>query len=224
VADQAYPFVVSRLVPMGVRGVIFAALTGAVMSTIASLVSSSSAIVSVNFYQRFFNPKASGRQMIRVGRFAGLAVLLIGALWTPVVERFELVFAYFQECWVFFAAPITVVFLAGILWRRATADAAFYTLLLGFPMLLLVFLRRQLFPASNPFNLAGLLAILMLIFLAVFSLAQWRHPSPAGTTNLWHPALLRLPSSERVRRGFQSEKSWAAVLIIVYGLIYAWLW
>jgi SSS family solute:Na+ symporter len=224
IADQAYPYIVAQLVPAGLRGIIFAALTGAVLSTIASLVSSSSAIVTVNLYQRFMNPEATGRQMIRVGRFTGLFVLLLGALWTPVVERFELVFAYFQECWVFFAAPITVVFLAGILWKRATATAAFYTLLMGFPMLVFVFLRRDLLPDSNPFNIAGLAALGMLAFLIIVSLLTGDASSTTDRKNLWHPALLKLPASEKVRSGLRSEKFWAVLLIVTYCCIYIKLW
>lgn len=224
IADQAYPYVVGQLVPIGLRGIIFAALTGAVMSTIASLVSSSSAIVTINFYQRFINPEATGRQMIRSGRLTGVAVLLIGAMWTPVVERFEMVFAYFQECWVFFAAPITVVFLVGILWKRATATAAFYTLLLGFPMLVFVFLRRDLLPGSNPFNIAGLAALAMLAFFIIVSLLTGDRASRPSRDNMWYPALLDLPASETIRSGLKSEKFWALVLLVMYGLIYTWLW
>jgi SSS family solute:Na+ symporter len=221
VADRAFPYVITTLVPIGLRGIIFAALTGAVMSTIASLVSSSSAIVTINLYQRFFNPGASGRQMIRVGRYAGVAILLIGALWTPVVERFELIFAYFQECWVFFAAPVVVVFVGGIFWRRINSTAAFYTLLLGFPMLLLVFVRREFFPEINPFNLAGLVAVAMLVFLIILSYTTSAPPLEKTSGNVWRRSLLKLAGE---RRWWVSEKFWWAVLILTYSLLYAWLW
>ncbi len=225
VADQAYPYVVAELVPQGLRGVIFAALTGAVLSTIASLVSSSSAIVSMNLYRRFLNPTASDRQMIRSGRFAGLGVLLLGALWTPVVDRFELVFAYFQECWVFFAAPIVVVFLGGILWKRATANAAFTILMLGFPMLILVFVRRELFPSVNPFNLAGMAAILMFGLLIFLSLTQ-KAPSETQTANnVWESRLVTLANGSSASvMSLTSEKFWAVVLLVAYGALYVWLW
>ncbi|MFB3902367.1 MAG: SLC5 family protein [Acidobacteriota bacterium] len=224
VADQAYPYVVSRLVPAGLRGVVFAALTGAVLSTIASLVSSSASIITINLYQRFVNASASDRQMIRVGRYSGLAILLVGALWTPVVQRFELVFAYFQECWVFFSAPIAVVFLAGILWKRATASAAFYTLLLGFPMLALVFVRRELFPQVNAFNIAGLAALGMLAFLVVHSRLFGRKEVRPSDLPCWHPELLNLPPTDKHHRWTTSERTWAMVLILAYVILYASLW
>ncbi|HUU29018.1 MAG TPA: sodium/solute symporter, partial [archaeon] len=208
VADRAYPYIVAKLVPIGLRGIIFAALTGAVMSTIASLVSSSSAIVTVNLYQRFLNPRATDRQMIRVGRLVGLSVLLIGALWTPVVKSFELIFSYFQECWVFFSAPIVVVFAGGILWRRATSTAAFYTLLMGFPMLILVFLRRGFFPFINPFNMAGLASILMLGFFIAVSLATARPTALRTAENVWQRKLFSLAERGVIRRWWTSEKFW----------------
>lgn len=224
VADQAYPYVVGQLVPIGLRGVIFAALTGAVLSTIASLVSSSSAIVTVNLYQRFLNPSATGKQMIRAGRITGLAVLVFGALWSPVVTRFELVFAYFQECWVFFAAPIVVVFLGGILWKRASATAAFYTLLLGFPMLILVFVRRELFPGFNPFNLAGLAALGMLALFIIMSLGS-KPPSAENVSGtVWHKGLLALPLRDTRLAWLTSDKFLAILLFITYGTLYTWLW
>jgi Na+/proline symporter len=134
------------------------------------------------------------------------------------------VFAYFQECWVFFAAPIVVVFLGGILWKRGTATAALVTLLLGFPMLILVFLRRELFPGINPFNLAGMAALGMLVLYVVISFMTPRPPGKQVEENTWQREFLLLAPKNPRWRWVTSDKFWAFLLFLTYGTIYAWLW
>ena len=81
--DQAYPQIVSHLIGLlgfGNRGLVFAALIGAIMSTIDSLVNSCSIILTIDFYQRLWKPSATEREMIRIGRHTDAAVLIVGVL------------------------------------------------------------------------------------------------------------------------------------------------
>ena len=86
--DQAYPKVVSALIgPLGygIRGLVFAGLIGAIMSTIDSLANSCSTVLTIDFYKRCWKKQAKEKDMIRFGRWASSIVLLVGVLWTPVV-------------------------------------------------------------------------------------------------------------------------------------------
>ena len=119
--DEAYPRLISTLIgPLGfgIRGLVFAGLIGAIMSTIDSLINSCSTIMTIDFYKRYWNKSASERSMIRFGRISSSAILIVGILWAPVVASWESIFAYFQECWFFMAVPIVVVFFYALLWKR----------------------------------------------------------------------------------------------------------
>ena len=134
--DQAYPLVVSQLIgPLGygIRGLVFAGLIGAITSTIDSLVNSTSTILTLDVVKRFWRRDLSDAQIIRWGRVISGIVLAVGVAWTPVVGQWGSIFSYFQDCWVFLAVPITVVFVAALFWRRSNTPAASITLLLSPP-------------------------------------------------------------------------------------------
>jgi len=214
--DQAYPLVVSRLVgPLGfgIRGLVFAALIGAIMSTIDSLVNSCSTILTIDFYQRLFKPSATESEMIRIGRYTAAVVLAIGVLWTPIVGRWETLFGYFQECWFFMAVPIVVVFISALLWPRSNSFSATATLLLCIPMTLLPAVLKMLHVNANSFVLAGILLIPVIIFHVAISYLR-AAPAPGRVSQwIWNRHMLRLESV--------SSYPWYKNLLIWWGLVAA---
>lgn len=217
--DQAYPRVVSHLIgPLGygIRGLVFAGLIGAIMSTIDSLVNSCSTVLTIDFYQRLWKPAATEREMIRVGRYTAAAVLLVGVCWTPVVGRWETLFGYFQECWFFMAVPIVVVFVSALLWPRSNNFSATATLLLCIPMTLLPAVLKALHIDVNSFVLAGVLLIPVVVFHIAMS---YLRPAPAAEKAnqwTWKPNMLRLPAEEKL-----ACHSWYKNLLLWWGLVAA---
>ncbi len=227
--DQAYPHVVSHLIgPLGfgIRGLVFAGLIGAIMSTIDSLVNSCSTVLTIDFYQRLWKPAATEREMIRVGRCTAAAVLLVGVCWTPVVGRWETLFGYFQECWFFMAVPIVVVFVSALLWPRSNNFSATATLLLCIPMTLLPATLKALRLNVNSFVLAGVLLIPVLIFHIVMS---YLRPAPAVQQTsqwIWKPNMLFLPAKEKItsHSWYKNLILWWAVVAAAYVAIYVIFW
>ncbi|UCD53060.1 MAG: sodium/solute symporter [Phycisphaerales bacterium] len=227
--DQAYPRVVSHLIgPLGygIRGLVFAGLIGAIMSTIDSLVNSCSTVLTIDFYQRLWKPSATEREMIRVGRYTAAAVLLVGVCWTPVVGRWETLFGYFQECWFFMAVPIVVVFVSALLWPRSNNFSATATLLLCIPMTLLPAILRALHVDVNSFVLAGILLIPIVIFHIAMSYVR---PAPAGERTsqwIWKPDMLFLPAEEKVHLHSWHKNLilWWALVAAAYVVIYVVFW
>ena len=227
--DEAYPRVVSHLVgPLGygLRGLVFAGLLGAIMSTLDALMNSCATILSIDFYQRLWNRSATDRQMIRVGRITTLAVLVVGMLWTPVVGQWKTLFGYFQECWFFMAVPIVVVFVSALLWPRSNSFSATATLLLCIPMTLLPALLQALDVEINSFNLAGLLLAPVIAFHIV---TTYLKPAPSAAIVdkwIWKPHLLFLPPQERStpRPWYTSLILWWALVAAAYITLYALFW
>jgi solute:Na+ symporter, SSS family len=217
--DEAYPKIVSRLIgPLGsgIRGLVFAGLIGAIMSTIDSLVNSCSTVLTIDFYQRLWKPSATETEMIRVGRYTAVAVLMLGMLWTPVVGRWRTLFGYFQDCWFFMAVPIVVVFVSALFWRRSNNFSATATLLLCIPMTLLPAILEMLHIDVNSFVLAGILLIPVVAFHVAMSYAR-AAPEPARVNQwIWKPRMLHLPAEEKAR-----SKAWYKNLVLWWGLVAA---
>jgi SSS family solute:Na+ symporter len=132
--DKAYPYMISQILPPYLRGIMFAALCGAVMSSFNSGINSASTIFTVDLYKKFVNPAANARREVFVGRIATGVIVVIACLWAPVVSGFEGVFNYIQEIWGFISPGIVAAFVVGLLLKRAPAIAAKAALWLGPPL------------------------------------------------------------------------------------------
>jgi len=130
--DQGYVVMVMQLLHLGVRGLLLAALFGAIQSTVDSVLNSTSTIVVLDIYRKFIRPEAAEETLVRLGKWCGAVVLIIAMVLAPMIERLGSgVFYYIQNLYAYFAPPFAAVFLAGILWRRATATAATVTIPAG---------------------------------------------------------------------------------------------
>ena len=213
-ADEAYPYLIHTMIPSGFKGIIFAALCGAIISTIEALGNASATIFSFDIYKQYINKDGGAKEMIRYGRITGAVVLIVGGIWAPMVMQFGHIFSYFQECWAFIAIPVTIIFLLGILWKRMPPSAAFYTLLLAFPYILLPFLLRLFKVTTNVFNVAGFVFLFTLLFTISFTLLSKKEKG-ADETLTWKPSMLKIPMGS----GKWYKKYWY-VFVLVYVLIY----
>ena len=132
--DQAYPVMMRELLPAGLTGLMFAALFGAVMSSLDSMLNSAATIFSVDLYKRHLRPQASSRRLMAVGRVTTGVLVVVACLWAPLVARAPSVFEYIQMFWGFISPGIVAAFLFGIFARRTPPAAAFGGMVLGVPV------------------------------------------------------------------------------------------
>ena len=129
--DNAYPLLVVRLLPEGLRGVMVAAVLAALMSSLSSVFNSCSTLITMDVYKRR-RADATERQLVFVGRTTTAALVVVSILWIPFIRYLNSeIYQYLQSVQASLAAPITATFLAGILWRGTTARAAIVTLIGG---------------------------------------------------------------------------------------------
>jgi SSS family solute:Na+ symporter len=129
--DNAYPLLVLRLLPPGVTGLMVAALLAALMSSLSSVFNSCSTLITIDIYRKT-HPDAAERTLVLVGRVTTAAVVVVSIAWIPFIRYLNNeIYQYLQSVQAYVGAPITAVFLTGILWRGATARAAFVTLIAG---------------------------------------------------------------------------------------------
>ncbi len=133
--EKAYPYMMSRILPPWLRGIMFAALCGAVMSTFNSGLNSASTIFTIDIYGKYVNPDASALKQVFVGRVATAVIVVVACLWAPIILFFgEGVFTYIQEIWGFISPGIVTVFLVGLVVKTAPPVAAQGAMLLGVPL------------------------------------------------------------------------------------------
>ncbi|MBX7182602.1 MAG: solute:sodium symporter family transporter [Bacteroidia bacterium] len=145
--DGAYPVLIKNLLPQGLRGFMLAALLGAVMSTLASLVNSASTIFTIDIYKNYLSKNHQANHLVSVGRWSSLIIMIFGCIWAPMISKFENVFQYIQMFWGFISPGIVAVFVWGIFWKKVPARAAITGILLNIPVygLLLYFLPEVAF-------------------------------------------------------------------------------
>ncbi len=131
-SDAAFPAMVKELLPIGFTGLVVGGILAALMSSLASLYNSSSALFTVDFYQKF-KPQATEKELVRVGRIATVVVVILGILWIPVMKEIgKALYAYLQDVQSMLAPGILAVFLLGILTKKTTPKAGFIGLVTGF--------------------------------------------------------------------------------------------
>jgi len=132
--DGAYPYLLRQLLPAGLMGVMFAALFGAVMSTLDSLLNSAATIFTMDIYRPYMAPDAPSAQYVRIGRITTMVLVLIGCLWAPVVGRFDSVFDYIQKFGGLIQPGILGAFVFGILWKKVPAHAVKVAMVVNVPV------------------------------------------------------------------------------------------
>lgn len=134
-ADSAYPWLLKNFTPTGIKGVVFAALVAAIVSSLASMLNSTSTIFTMDIYKRHIAPQASERQLVKVGRIVAFCALLIAmAAVKPLLGGLDQAFQYIQEYSGYVYPGVTVVFGMGLLWKKATNRAALWTSILTIPV------------------------------------------------------------------------------------------
>jgi SSS family solute:Na+ symporter len=123
-----------NLLPPGLKGVAFAALTAAIVASLAGKANSISTIFSLDIYKKFFNKNASEKKLVSVGKYAVIVAMLIAALVTPALKTLDQAYQFIQEYVGFISPGVLAIFLMGFFWKRTTAGAALTGALLTIPI------------------------------------------------------------------------------------------
>lgn len=121
--DRAYPVLIN-LLPVGLKGLSFAALTAAIVASLAGKANSISTIFTLDLYKKFFNREASQATQVRVGRIVIVIAMIIGGIVAPVLSNFGQAFQFIQDFTGLISPGVVAIFLLGFFWKRATASGA----------------------------------------------------------------------------------------------------
>jgi len=131
--DLAYPTLMN-LLPVGLKGLAFAALTAAIVASLAGKLNSISTIFSLDIYHRYFNKQASEKHLVRVGRVAVIVSMVIACIVAPALTTLDQAYQFIQDCVGYISPGILAIFLLGFFWRRTTSLAALLAAILTIPL------------------------------------------------------------------------------------------
>ncbi|MHC4517973.1 MAG: sodium:solute symporter [Planctomycetota bacterium] len=131
--DQVFAVMVRSLLPPGLRGLVVGGLLAALMSSLSSLFNSCATLFTVDIYEKI-QPKASEQHLVTVGRIATLAVVGMGIIWIPVMQRVSQggLYEYLQSVQGYLAPPMAAVFILGLFFKRINGAGAVAGLGIGF--------------------------------------------------------------------------------------------
>ena len=166
VSDDAYPWLIRNFAPAGIKGISFAALAAAVISSLASMLNSTSTIFTMDIYKQHIKKNATDKQLVKIGRVTALLALILALIAVePLLGGLDQAFQYIQEYSGFIYPGIIVVFGLGLLWKRASSKAAIWTSILTIPMGVLFKVALPDMPFQ--FRMGYIFIILFVIFVAI---------------------------------------------------------
>jgi len=166
--DQAYPWLLSTYVGPGLRGLTFAALAAAIVSSLASMMNSTATIFTMDLYKNIVNKTATERQLVRVGRLVGLVAIVIAAVMAPQLSALDQAFQYIQEYTGFISPGVLAVFVLGLFWKKATPNAALITAILSIPLSAGMKVLAPAVPFLNRMGYVFVLSVLLIVVISLF--------------------------------------------------------
>ena len=182
-----YGVMITELLPIGMRGVIVAALMAALMSTVSGALNSISTLVSYDLVKRF-KPDMSDHKLVNTGRISAVIALVIAVLLVPAINSYSSLFNALNDIIAHIAPPITCVFVLGVFWKGASSRGAAVTLVSGSTLGAVVFAWKTLRPVADfpdelvhqpPGGFMTMAFILMSICIVIQVVASHLMPDPA---------------------------------------------
>lgn len=164
--DLVFPLLAFDLLPVGLRGLMLAALAAAILSSLESILNSTATLFTMDFVKPW-RPGLSERRLVAVGRGATVGFMVLAAAWAPQIAHFPTLWQYLQSILSYVTPPAVVVFLGGVIWARASAQAGFWTLALGIPVGLSGWVGNEILGVSDIHFLYAS-GVVLLLSTAVF--------------------------------------------------------
>ena len=185
--DQVYPKLIVKLLPVGLIGLILAAMISALTSTLSATLSSVSTLFTMDFYSRI-DKSADNKKLVKVGRLTSLTVLILAVIWAPFIASFDSLVAYYQEIVSYLAPPIVGTFFLGLFWKRSNEFGALWGLISGILIAAILMITKYVLDLTIPYHFLLIAPIVMLLSIGVNILVSYStgQPSPEKVAqNTW---------------------------------------
>ena len=227
-ANQTFPVLITQLLPIGLKGIVAAALLAALMSVVAAALNSSATLVAVDIVKRL-RPSTTDSGQVIIGRISAVVIMIIAMLWSTQGGKFTSIFEAINKIAAAMAPPITTVFLLGVFSKRGTKQASIVTLCIGF-LLGVVSFCLDFVPISGKMYITEGLGIpfmmqawwLFCICCGIYYIVSYLTPKPDPAVIAectWKTPLAVI--TEGKLKGFKDVRILAGILLLVMVILYA---
>jgi solute:Na+ symporter, SSS family len=214
-----FPELMFDFLPVGVLGLILTGFIAALMSSIDSALTASSSIATMDIYKKF-KPQSSQKQLIKMGKIFILVAVSIASLWAPIIDNFPTLWEYLQAVLSFLTPPVVTCFLFGLFWKKATAKAAYWSLISGSVFAGLLLLNIYFFTLLIPIHYlysATLIFLFSSLVMVIVSLL-W----PQMKENTVEPAEFKINTEIPV--WYKSHRLFALIVLMLTILVVWIFW
>lgn len=224
--DRVFPTLAFDLLPVGVRGLILAALAAAIFSSLEAILNSASTLFTMDFV-RSLRPKTSDSALVWTGRGATLAFMVLSALWAPQITQFPTLWQYLQSILAYVTPAVVTVFLLGIFWPRGNRQGAMATLMIGVPLGVVGWVLNEIFAVVRLQFLyaSGLMLLASAVIFVVGSLLTAPPPKDRVEGNTWQRTLWQRETEVLAEQPWYTNyRIHAAVLLAITALLVLLWW
>lgn len=224
--DLVFPTLVFDLLPVGVRGLMLAALAAAILSSLEAILNSAATLFTMDFV-RHFSPQARDETLVRSGRLATLGFMVLAAAWAPQIQRFPTLWQYLQSILAYITPPVVAVFVLGLFWPRANRIGAISCLVVGIPLGAAAWAANEIagWVAIQYLYACGLMFLLSCLVLILASLVTAGPDARQIDCCVWKTSVWREETRELAGLPwYRNVRTGALLLMLVTaGVVYPWL-
>jgi SSS family solute:Na+ symporter len=209
--DKSYPWLIGNFVPVGLKGLVVAALAAAIVSSLASMLNSTATIFTMDIYKPYFNRQASDRTTVKVGRIAVGSSLIIACLIAPLLDSIPQAFQYIQEYTGMVSPGILAIFLLGLFWKKTNTKGAIIGAISSIPVAILLKTKAVALPFLDQMFYTTLITMAVIVMVSLST--NRNDDDPKG--------IILTASAFRTGRAFNIS---AYVICILLALLYTIFW
>lgn len=175
-SDRAYPTLL-QILPVGLKGLAFAALTAAIVSSLASMANSTSTIFTMDIYKQYIDKDASETKQVRVGRLSALIAFVVAAIVAPALGSLDQAFQFIQEYTGFVSPGVFAIFFFGVFWKKTTSNAALTAAILTIPLSTVLKFSLPNLPFLDRMGVVFLVISALIILISLYEGKGKDHPN-----------------------------------------------
>jgi SSS family solute:Na+ symporter len=217
-AADTYTFLITHLLPVGLKGLVAAAMLAAAMQTCSAALNSTATLVAYDLFKRH-NPGISDHRLVTIGKATTIAGTLLAIGASPLFGHYTTIFEGINKLISYVAPPITAVFLLGVFWKRASGKSALITLLAGTGLGAVMFAVDWKGIYKGDFMLSAfLLLVVCLVIMAVMTFLFPEALKPEARTLVWEN--WSEPLRVKCGSGLSDYRVMSAVILVIFIALY----
>lgn len=222
-AADTYTFLITHLLPVGLKGLVTAAMLAAAMQTCSAALNSTATLFAYDIYKRW-RPATTDHQLVVIGKWTTVVATLLAIVWSPLLSHYNTIYDGLVRLVSYVSPPITAVFLAGVFWRRASAKGAYITMTSGAAIGAAMFVLDFAGYGVKDFMLTAFAMLLLSLLILVVASKAYPEPlKPEAEPLVWTRWTESFEGSAG-GRGLADYRVLSAVVAVTFVVLYAIVW